>query len=124
MLARCAEQRLELQAKRSGKRRNIGLLADDAPGDQNAIGADAGFGGAQFGDGSKAGRQQVPDAIDLGAARQARRSGPRMGWLAPITWKRGNERRSRGRRVPISVPGAVDDRSRIPVPHSDPTTGK
>ena len=50
LLARCVEQRLERDAERGGKRRHIGFLADDAPGDQHAIGADAGLGGAQFGE--------------------------------------------------------------------------
>ena len=76
MLARSTEERLKYRAKRSGKRRNVGLLADESPSNQDLIGTDAGLGGAQFGDGSDAWRDLMADAVDLGAAREPR---PRIG---------------------------------------------
>ena len=121
-LPRGVEQRLEFKAEGRGQRRDIGFLADDAPGDQHAIGADPGLDGMGLGPLGQVRRQQVPDAIDLGATSRMAAEYRVAGGIAR---PRRHERRNRVRRVPIVLPGTVDHRAfPTPVRHSNPNTGK
>ena len=94
-------QRLERHAQGSRRGDRVSLCVDDARGDQDAVRADAGFGGAQFGQRGHARRQQVADAIDFRTARDYRmgRPVPKRRRRAAIARPRRNDGWRRRRRA-------------------------
>ena len=84
--------------------------------------ADAVAEGMDFGTVDQVWRQEMTDAVDLGAKRDM---GARRAAAAGLLRRGRNERRGRGRRAPIVTLRAVENRDApLPVRHSNPTARK